>query len=285
MAVTVVEQFEGRSTKIGMYLKRDHTRRFVATTTASEGSYAVSVASGVPTLGSAHPEDAVSLCVDVDAKPIGGEPNAWIIVCKYTNDLPDDTIDDDDPISVRAKSAWGADEFSRFVSQDRDGNPILNTAGDRYEDPIEVVDSFPTLSIVKNSLSFSASNAFAYNNSTNSDTFKGAAPGTMRVRITAAEEWKGDSAYWVVNYLFRYNPNGWQPTVLEAGLYQKVLSSRVPCFIKGAQPHDSEPVTHPVPLDATGEQIDPTTLTNTPSPVVYTTWNVLPELPYAALGV
>lgn len=285
MAITVAEKYEDRSTKIGLYLKRDHVRRFVATTTASEGSYAVSIAAGVPSLGAAHPEDAAALCTDIDAKQTSGTSNVWMITCKYTNDLPDDTFDDDDPLSVRSKSAWSADDYSRFVDQDRDGNPILNSAGDKYDEPIEMIDSLPVLTIVKNRLSFSASQAYAYNNATNSDTFKGADPGTLRVKITASEEWKSDSAYWAVNYTFRYNPNGWQPQILEAGLYQKVNNSRVPCFIKGEATHDSEPVTEAVPLDAAGAQIDPTTLSDTPSPVVYTTWNVLPELPYASLGV
>ena len=283
MAITVNERFEGRTSKIGLYLKRDHVRQFVAESSASERSCAVAQASGVPSLGDAHPEDGVALCVDIDVKP-NGAPNAWAISCKYTNDLPDDTIDDEDPLAIRAKSSWSFEDISRFVGQDRDGNPILNAAGDRYEEPIEVVDSFPTLTVTKNRSSFSAATAFAYNNSVNSDTYRGAEPGTLRVRITANEEWKNDSPYWPTNYVFRYNPHGWQPTILEAGLYQKVLSSRVPCFIKG-ETHDSEPVEHPVPLDIDGLQIDPTTLTNTPSPVIYTTWNVIPELPYLSLGV
>ena len=285
MAVIIDEKYEDRSTKIGLYLKRDHSRSFVAQTDNSEGSYAVSLATGVPRLGDAHPEDPASLCVSVDAKPKNGEPEVWSVSCKYTNDLPDDTIDDDDPTSIRKKSSWSFEEHIRAVGQDRDDNPIINTAGDRYDEPLEVVDSLPTLTITKNKNSFNAQTAFDYNNSVNSDTFRGAEPGTLRVRITATEEWKGDSAYWATTYVFKYNPNGWQPTILESGMYQKVLSSRVPCYIKGETPHDSEPVTHPVPLDADGAQIDPTTFSNTPSPIVYTQWDVLPELPYSTLGV
>jgi len=285
MAVTVKERYEDRSTHIGIYLKRDHIRKFVATTDNDEGSYAVADASGLPSLGNAHPEDPVSLCVDVEARPVNGEPSIWLVTCKYTNDLPNDTIDDDDPMSVRPKASWGFEDHSRFVDKDRDDDPILNTAGDRYDDPIELVDSFPVLTIVRNRLTFSATQAYNYNNSVNSDTFRGAAPGTLRVRMTASEEWKGDAAYWAVTYVFRYNPNGWQPKVLEAGLYQKVSGSRIPCYVKGENPYDSEPVSVPVPLDANGAQIDPTTLTDNPPPTVYTTWNVLPELPYNSLGV
>jgi hypothetical protein len=291
MAITVAEQ-TGRTTKIGLYLKRDHTRQFVAVTTADEGSYAVSTAAGIPSIGAAHPEDPVALCVDVDSKPHAGERDKWIVNLKYTNDLPEEDIDDDDPTSARPKSSWGADDFSRFVSEDRDGAAIVNKAGDRYEDPIEIIDTFPTLTITKNLNSFNVSTVFAYNNSTNSDTFKGAAPGTLRVKITASEEWRGDAAYWATSYVFRYNPNGWQPSILEQGLYQKIPSiygptifSKVPCTEKGKGASDSDKVTVPVPLDANGVQIDPDTLHDIPCPAQFTTWNVLPELPYAALGV
>ena len=285
MAVAVSEVYDGRSTKVGLYLIRHHVRRFVATTTAGEGSFAVAFTGSVPSLGDAHPEDAVALCVDVDAKPKSGEPAVWDITCKYTNDLPSDDIDDDDPLSQRPELSWGAEDFSRFVGKDRNDKPILNTAGDRYEDPVEVVDGLPVLTIKKNKASFNAATAYAYNNSTNSDVYRGADPGTLRVRITAVELWKGDAAYWATSYTFRYNPEGWQPTIMETGLYQLYLGSHIDCFVKGATPHDSEAVTHPVPLDANGEQIDPSTLGNTPSPVVHTTWDVLPELPYSALGV
>jgi hypothetical protein len=284
MAITVAEQ-TGRTTKIGLYLKRDHTRQFVAVTTADEGSYAVSTAAGIPSIGAAHPEDPVALCVDVDSKPHAGERDKWIINLKYTNDLPEEDIDDDDPTSARPKSSWGADDFSRFVSEDRDGAAIVNKAGDRYEDPIEIIDTFPTLTITKNINSFNVATAFAYNNSTNSDTFKGAAPGTLRVKITASEEWRGDAPYWAASYVFRYNPNGWQPSILEQGLHQLWNANKVPCTVKGAAPFDSDSVENPVPLDVNGLQIDPTTLHNVPCPAQFTTWNVLPELPYAALGV
>ena len=114
-------------------------------------------------------------------------------------------------------------------------------------------------------------------------TEKRAAPGTLRVRITASEQWSGDAAYWACSYVFRYNPNGWQPKILEAGLYQlDGTGEKIPCTEKGASPYDSQQVTHPVPIDANGLQIDPSTL---PGAAVYTQWDVLPELPYAALGV
>ena len=282
MAITVNESYEDRSTRIGLYLKRDHNRRFIAVTSAGEGSWTVARATGVPSLGDAHPEDSIALCTDIDAKVVGSEPNVWTVSCKYTNDLPEDSIDDDDPTSQRPDQSWGSDDFSRFVSEDRDGNAILNTAGDRYEEPIEVVDSFPVLTVTRNRNSFNVATAYAYNNSVNSDTYRGAAPGTLRVKITATERWKGDAPYWETSYVFRYNPHGWQPKVLESGLYQMWNSNKLPCTEKGAEAYDSDPVTHPVPLDVNGRQIDPA---NLPGNAYYTTWNTLPELSYAALGV
>ena len=107
MSISVGEVYEDRSTKIGLYLKRSHTRRFLAVTTASEGSYAVSTAAGIPAIGNAHPEDPVALCVDVDAKVVGSEPNVWSISCKYTNDLPEeDTYSN----GLVVQQSW----FSRF---------------------------------------------------------------------------------------------------------------------------------------------------------------------------
>jgi len=300
MAITVSERYEGRTSKVGKHLMREHTREFVAQSTANERSWAVAQASGVPVIGDSHPEDAASLCVDVAVSP-GGDPSVWGVQCKYTNDLPDADIADDDATSSQqpgtpassssgSQESWSFEEHSRYVGQDRDDKPILNTAGDRYEDPVEIVDCFPTLTISKNKASFDVSDAYLYNNAVNSDTFRGAEPGTLRVKITATQQFANDEHFWATTYTFRYNPNGWQPTILEAGLYQLAYIKmaevdHTPCTVVGKAPFDSEPVDHPVPLDDRGKQIDPTRLSDIPSPALYTTWNVLEELPYSNLGV
>ena len=123
---------------------------------------------------------------------------------------------------------------------------------------------------------------------TNSDTFRGAAPGTLRVRISATEETQDDVDFWKVSYVFTYNPNGWQPKVLEAGLYQLIdnragtAKRKVPCTEMGGDPLESQEATHPMPLDADGKQIPhEDALTD----AIYTTWNIYQELPYGNLGL
>jgi hypothetical protein len=300
MAITVSERYEGRTSKVGKHLMREHTREFVAQSTANERSWAVAQASGVPVIGDSHPEDAASLCVDVAVSP-GGDPSVWGIQCKYTNDLPDADIADDDATSSQqpgtaassssgSQESWSFEEHSRYVTQDFLGDPILNSAGDRYEDPIEMVDVFPTLTISKNKASFDPAQAYLYNNATNGDTFRGADPFTLRVKITATQQFANDQHFWATTYTFRYNPNGWNPEVLEAGMYQLAYIkqgevSHTPCTVLGKAPLDSEPVDHPVPLDDRGKQIDPTTLLNDPSPAVYKKWFVLEYEDYSKLGV
>tara|TARA_B110000495_G_scaffold194026_1_gene199907 strand:- start:1119 stop:2021 length:903 start_codon:yes stop_codon:yes gene_type:complete len=300
MAITVSERYEGRTSKVGKHLMREHTREFVAQSTANERSWAVAQAAGVPVIGDSHPEDAASLCVDIAVSP-GGDPSVWGVQCKYTNDLPDADIADDDATSSQqpgttassssgSQESWSFEEHSRFVTKDVLDKPILNTAGDRYEDPIEVVDCFPALTITKNKASFDPEHAYKYNNALNNYDFRGAAQGTLRVKITATQQFANDQHFWATTYTFRYNPNGWEPKILEAGTYQlayikQAEVSHTPCTVLGKAPLDSEPVDHPVPLDDRGKQIDPTTLLNDPSPVVYTEWLVWRYVDFNDLGV
>lgn len=242
---------------------------------------------GIPARFEAHPEDFLSVAMNGAAKPEkNGEPGFYIVTITYSNDYKSQPQDE------RPEVSWEDEEFTTVLMEDRNGNPVINAAGDRYEEPIEVSESRPVLRVVRNESFFDQLQAYKYNRSTNSDTFYGAVPGTMRVKVTGRQMWRDDQEYWQVTYVFRYDPTGWQPQVLEQGLHQIVSSPdpigggtidvKVRCTTKGKDAHDSEPVNYSVPIDADGKQIDPDSL---PGAAVYTEWEHLEPLPYNALGV
>ena len=243
---------------------------------------------GIPARFEAHPEDFLSVAMNGAAKPEkNGEPGFYIVTITYSNDYKSQPQDE------RPEVSWEDEEFTTILLEDRNGTPVINAAGDRYEEPIEVSESRPVLRVVRNESFFDQLQAYKYNRSTNSDTFYGAVPGTMRVKMTGRQMWRDDQEYWQVTYLFRYNPTGWQPQVLEQGLRQIVMVPdplggggsfpiKTMCTVKGKAEYDSEPVTYSVPLDADGKQVDPDLL---PGAAVYTEWEHLEPLPYNALGV
>lgn len=263
---------------------RELVRKFRVQTSGAERGFSALRASGLPVRYEAHPEDPLSFAFKGSVAPDSNQPGFYIVTITYSNDYNQDVTQE------RPEVSWEDEEYERVVDKDRNGDPILNAAGDRYEEPVIFTDSRPVLRHSRNEQFFDQLQAYQYNRSVNSDTFYGAAPGTMRVKITAQQKWRDDVEYWRVTYLFRYNPDGWQPEVLEQGLYQKIdigspgtpVIAKMSCTVKGKSPGDSEPVSYAVPIDADGKQIDPDDL---PDDAVYTQYEVLTPLPYLALGV
>jgi len=265
--------------------ERELTRVFSVKCDVGEYAYAAMRATGIPARYEQHPEDPDAYAYKASVRSQGNERRYYHVTITYS------TLKKQDPAEERPEVSWEDEEFERVAEKDRDDAAILNAAGDRYEEPVSFTDSRPVLRVVRNEPVFDQALAYQYNRAVNSDTFYGAAPGKMRVKITGAQRWRDGVPYWSVTYLFRYNPDGWQPEVLEQGLYQiaevddrvgGTEDRKVPCTVKGKAPHDSEPVSYAVPIDADGKQIDPDDL---PANAVYTQWNIFDELPFANLNI
>lgn len=87
-------------------------------------------------------------------------------------------------------------------------SPVKNYAQQPYEEELEYDWDIPVLTFKRNEPSFSPNDMYTLNNSVNSLEFQDAAPGTVRLRVTAEHKWKNDSNYYEVSYRFTYNPFG-----------------------------------------------------------------------------
>ena len=291
MAVLAVQElYESRSTELKTEGKLSHTRAFIVQTSKDDASLVAATAAGIPAIGDGH-ADGQSRVASVAAKTKGGEPGVFVVTVKYNNDMEKEKVEEIDPVSQDQTESWGTEERTHYATTDKGGNEILNSAGDRYDEPIEVPQVNPTLTIKRNEPYFNASTAFSYNNSLNDRTFRGGDQGKWRVRITAEQSRQDFTDYWKVTYVFSYNENGWQPNILEAGLYQKYDAARTgaapnivrsPCTEHGDGSRIGTPVRQPVPLDALGKQIDPDTL---PGTAVYTQWDIYHYINFDNLGL
>jgi len=264
---------------------RELTRVFAVKCNTGEYAYSAMRASGIPARYEQHPEDPDAYAYKASVRSQGNERCYYHVTITYS------TLKRQDPADELPEVSWEDEEFERTVEKDRNDDAILNAAGDRYEEPVTFTDSRPVLRVVRNEPVFDPLAAYQYNRSVNSDTFYGAVPGTMRAKITGDMKWRDGVQYWRVTYVFRYNPDGWQPEVLEQGLYQIASvddgsggteDRKLPCTVKGKSPNDSEPVSYAVPIDADGKQIDPDDL---PTNAVYTQWDIFNELPFANLNI
>jgi len=294
MAIVSVKLLHKSSSTVGRDRVRSHKLTYQVKTNDPTDTSAMIVQSGYAGLPvqfvTAHPDDATCVATSLDScDRLESDPNTWHLTYTFDNATKDYySSDDGDPTAAEIALDWGVETTTRAVTKDRDDAPILNAAGDPFE-PLEVEDNQMVLTIERPEASFDVTVAGAYNNAINSDTFYGAEPKTLRVRITAKRAFRNQISYFNVRYEFKYRPQGWQPKLLQQGLRQLIDDPdnpgeklKVPCFVAAdGGVYTSDPVTSPVPLDADGLQVP---VADLPAAAVYTEVNVFDELDFNALG-
>ena len=230
-------------------------------------------------LGSHHDEDSRALLAnfEVDRLPTIAPNCSWTVNLVYSTFAPPTNNNSDDPLQARVKRSWQTSEHTMYVYKDRLGNMIVNKANQPFDGGIPVTVELPTLVYERNEASFNGAWATAWSNSINQFTYSGAAPKTLKLKISAQETYEGDYHYWPVRYEMSYLPIGWQPLPLNAGLLQIKSSKLVPCLDKQLQP-----VTAPVPLDSAGKQI---ALASLPSGASFIEVDWFPQQSFQALGL
>lgn len=230
------------------------------------------------TVGQPFSSDSASLLLgmDIDRKVT---KSRWYydVTLSYTTECPAPENDSEDPTQQRVKREWQTSEQTLYIVKDRDGNLIVNKAKQPFDGGIPVTVELPTLVYERNESSFNGSTATLYANSLNRYAFSGADKETLKLKISAVENFQGKYIFWAVKYEMAYFPLGWQPQPINAGLMQLVSSKLVPCWDRNRQP-----VTSPVPLDKNGLQIPPEDL---PGAANFIKVNHFPLIDFSSLGL
>ena len=177
----------------------------------------------------------------------------WILTAQYGPYDPN--VTPQNPTERRLKVNWIADQVETIIDTDKDGNAILNSAGDVPEPGMTEEKSRPILQIVRCQKTFNARLAQDYSDAINSDVFMGADPRTVRSKaIVGALAWDADEGdYWEVTYQFAYKAEGWVRKRLDAGKRQLVTvggTTYLTPILKGGVP-----VVDAVPLDGHGKAL------------------------------
>lgn len=181
----------------------------------------------------------------------------WICTVEYGPINPERAEDpgSTDPLLDEPTEEWDSEDREELIDQDRFGNPVLNSAGDRFDPPLTDDVSRSILVIERNERTFDDSIASVFRNAINLDTFRGYEPGTVKIkRITARRVYNTQiGVYFRVRYEFHINEEGWLKRPLNAGMRQ--LSSDGTTYeailVQGM------PVSEPVPLDENGRALPP----------------------------
>ncbi|GHT26800.1 hypothetical protein FACS18942_04910 [Planctomycetales bacterium] len=152
---------------------------------------------------------------------------------------------------------------------------IVNSAGQKFIPPVSYRKAVTVYSLTRTEYINPIAKSRIYRNVVNSDTWYGAAPGTVLMdSISPSKEKDG---HWTVSYKFKYDPDGWEIYILDTGTMQKDSSGKLSAILDKEQ----AAVQEPVKLDGSGHPLDDQSSDGTDLGPFW----AYKEMPFAALNI
>lgn len=253
---------------------------------ATDDMNAMQVRAALPiSLYSAHPSDSGAklkgIGVSLDppgkvqydaAKNPGGavtppDNGTWVLQWKATLDYgpvnPQEVSEDGDPTNQPIQVFYEGQTFQDPADEDKDGNPVVNSAYDYFDPPIMRDKTRVIVRAIRNELSFSGSLAASLADCVNSDQILDAGGGVVfDVRTLKTSFPRGvpkwsqflGANYYEVEYIFTVNHDTWDFRTLNQGyreLDPSASTKRRQILVEG------QPATSPVLLDSSGHALLP----------------------------
>jgi hypothetical protein len=269
MAVTKVSPlpFEGSWNRLW---QREYTRKFrVFTSDRYDGPAVIRATTNgmgqpaLPIIGNSYfvnssEKDLGSFASQITYQQEIGEANGntgqWLVTVQYTP--YDAAMFGTDPTAWPIKIRFTGQKYEKVLYADQAGNPIVNSAGDPFSDPVTVDDSRSLITIQRNELvsSFDFTLSETYRDTVNNAVWNGFDTKTVKCATIDTSDPTYDSNnqvyYLEVVYLFEINRDTWVKKILDQG-FSELDGSGNPKAITNA----GQPVSDPVPLDGSGHRL------------------------------
>jgi hypothetical protein len=282
---------------------RTHVQVYrVKTNSPTDTSYMIQ--SSFPAIGTQHPNDTAAYLTGCDPQRHDKSKMVWLVTLTYSTERQRDTNPANDPVDIE----WDTDIAVEPFLFDRDGNPMLNSAGDHYGEAIKGEKSTWTVVCTSNQTQI-PSWIDGYKNAVNSDscTIDGVTfdPGQCKIKKLHISRWqnRGTYRYRVLSITIKITDNptvntkdgltqvdGWSRNVIDEGLHcledsvfpDETLTLNGPCF------DDNGNIVHKAAaLDGTGYQLfgDMTKKSGPPTSdqIVYNSFNLYNAKPFNSL--
>ncbi len=191
----------------------------------------------LPALGDSHPNNIWATVDNITVRNTNG--NSYRVVVHY--------MDIGNPAMRVVDASYGSNITTESIDKDINNNPLENSSGEQFTVDEDFHDA--TYSASGYSLSWSASNAASYRNTTNNATWFSNPIGTCRVvKYDAEPVYISGSKYWKWYLEIHFRTDGWDRRILDQGTMTKDATTGL-ITIKDA---DGNPVTSPVKLNGSG---------------------------------
>lgn len=300
MSVTLVRRIgRGRRATLDSSGNRTYAIPFLVKAAASDGQADIIGILGtsvggvtIPTLGTTYAwdsdTDTTAKVVSHDIEQMDEDKSSkwWTVTVNYSSEAGS-LRTPGPPTSRPARYSFGFAQFSKVLEQDVDGNPVTNTAGIKFDPPLEVDWSRPLLRITKyissTNFAFWAQKAEEYQDAINSDTFLYWA--ARKVKITNLSIGELDDVQGTfchpLSLELQFNRDGWRPKVPNMSRKVKVNGqpNLPPVYLVDAETR--VPTVDPVFITMDGTAFSPT-----PTYVEVKAYKELPFNPFiSGLGI
>lgn len=310
--LSVTETWSGETGNNQSDLTRTYSREFrVITNSASHTVPDVGNAAGIPRTWDRHPDDVVCYCDKVSVKRVSNSREIWTVSASYTNKMDEDDEPEEDPLARPWKLSWSSQAFTHVADRgikretiQADGTtilpapsgdiegPIVNSAGDQFDPPVEIESSNWQLTAKKN-IATVPTWLMDYRDSLNDAqiTIAGIVFGRGELRINAMtiSEWtiENDVGFYPFEIQVAQKAETWVRELLDQGTHE------IKSITVGGTPTDErvrivdgkgQHVTEPIRLDGEGVKLAPPTAPVEDS--VFIRYQVyLKERAFSALGL
>lgn len=226
---------------------------------------------------STHPDNAAYVCKRLRAKRSRTSPLHWEAEAEF-NTAPIDTNKEEEDTPVldrRAKFSWSTTKYQKAIEKDRDGNAILNSAGDYFDPPPLKDVSRWTVTVTKN-MSALPDGILTWENKLNSDAFTidGVSVEVNGAKISQINvgdiQKEGDTEFRVLTYSLEFDKDNWEGKYLDQGFYFLDSGTKKRIQINGKD------CVSPQMLDGSGGKI-----TNpTPATAVFMSYDIYEEMAF-----
>jgi len=194
-------------------------------------------------------EDPLAFMVEKDAEPF--EDTMVRVTCRYTTENSEQARYEN-PLDRPTIANWGFTKLQLAYQADRNGNLIVNTAGEVMEGLVRD-KYYPQVTVIRNESSFNPGLATSFVDTVNVSSILGSPARTVLCtdisrQAAEAQVQNGTLFYSVVQYSFAHNPNTFDKFFLSRGYKELVNGERQPIKV-GTPPL---PTNEPMNLKSNG---------------------------------
>lgn len=241
---------------------------------------AVTNASNGAQIGDAHPVKTYAFLKNLTPSATANRL-VWDITGSY-QERPDRERDEaQNPLEEPTTLSWSSEARAIALSKDKDGNAIVNSAGQPFDPPL-TGDTHTLVATIKyNSAEFNPVLGVDFQDAVNeAATVVGNVNAGARMakvlEIGAEERFFEDIIYWEATIKVGLRRETWDRVVMDMGVYSLDDDGKIVRAIT----EDGEEATEPLKLDGSGKILDPQT-----APAVFRTFRVAAEKDFGPLNL